>query len=85
MKRAFLIAYLIFSISLLMTTASWLTWGSSCQDIHRLVREGDSYNGMCAGDGIQYVGVFCYSVMITIAFLAVTALVMKVLKIKLSK
>ncbi len=85
MKKSFLITYLLFSISILLTAASWFTWGSSCQDIYRLVREADSFGGMCACDGVQFVGVFVFFLVITAIYLVITALVLKLLGIKLTK
>lgn len=85
MKKTFLIAYLLFSISILLTAASWFTWNDSCQDMYRSPREGDSYGGMCAGDGVQFVGVFLFSLVITAIYLAITTFVLKFLGVKLTK
>jgi hypothetical protein len=85
MKRLLVIAYLMLSISVMLTAASWFTWGNSCEDIYRLAREGDHYSGMCVGDGVQFVGIFGFFLVITLIYLAVTALIFKIVGLKLTK
>jgi hypothetical protein len=84
MKKFIVVTYLILTISIMLTAASWLTWGSSCQYI-TLIPEGQSYSGMCAGDGVQYAGIFVFCLVITLAYLGITALVLKLLGFKLTK
>lgn len=84
MKKLLLNSYLVFSAAFLMTLASWLTWGSSCQDVWA-TEGGDSYSGMCAGDGIQYVGVFLTAVVVSVVFITISKLVMRLLGYKISR
>lgn len=91
MKKMLLNCYLVLSISLLTTAASYATWAHSCPDFWDAwgrIPEGSSgagsYSGMCAGDGIQYVGVFVTAVIVSIIFLSVTKIVMHTLGYKIS-
>ena len=84
MKKIAISLYLIFTISVLLTAASWFTWGNACQ-YTSLIPEGQSYGGMCASDGIGFVGVFVFFVIVTVAYLAFSAFVFKLLGYKLTK
>lgn len=79
MKKLALKLYLVLSIALMLTAASWFTWSNSCQDIHQVSREGAIYTGMCAGDGIQYVGVFVVCVLAALIYVLITAFIFKML------
>lgn len=91
MKKLIFKLYLVISISLLTTTASYLTWANSCPDFYDAwgkIPEGSpgngTYRGMCTGDGIQYVGVFLTALIVTIVFLLVTKFVLKQLGYKIT-
>jgi hypothetical protein len=83
-KKILLITYFILSIGFLLTLASRLTWESSCS-YTQLIPEGRGYSGMCAGDGIQFVGVFLEAIIAASIYVLVTALLLKFLGYKLTK
>ena len=85
MKKLATYLYLLLSISISLTAASWFTWAKSCSEIHRLAREGDSYSGMCAGDGIQFVGIFIIMLAVTIIFLTISKYILRFLGFELQK
>ncbi len=94
MRKKLLFAYLWATISLLMTISSYLTWAKSCPDFtdawgripesapHSTVSP-DGYTGMCAGDGIQFIGVFIICIVASLAFILVGRIVLRVLKLKI--
>jgi hypothetical protein len=84
MKKFIVVTYLVLTISIMLTAASWFTWGNSCQYV-TLVPEGQSHSGMCAGDGVQYAGIFVLCLLIAVAYLGITALVLKLLGVRLTK
>lgn len=92
MKKLLLNCYLVLSISLLTTAASYATWAHSCPDFWDAwgrIPEGSSgvgsYSGMCAGDGIQFVGVFVYALLFSFLFLGISHLVLKLLGFEITK
>jgi hypothetical protein len=84
MKKPLLFVYSVLSLSIILTAVSWFTWGSSCRYTF-LIPEGSRYSGMCAGDGMQFIGIFGFSVLIAIIYLALMILVFKALGVKLTK
>ena len=84
MKKFVLFVYVILSLGIIFTAFSWFTWGNACK-YTALIPEGRSYSGMCAGDGIQFVGVFAFSLLIAIAYLGLTTIIFKAVGIKLTK
>lgn len=85
MKKYLTFIYLVLSISILLTFVCWYIWSDACQQVHNLAREGDSISSMCAGDGTQFIGDFIFFSIIASAYIAITALVFKILGIKLVK
>lgn len=84
MKKFMLTSYLILTISVMLTAASWFTWGNTCEYIYSLP-EGSSYSGMCAGDGVQFVGIFGLFVIIASLYILLTAVLFRYLGYKLVK
>ena len=84
MRKFLVVAYLVLSLSTLLTASAWFTWSSSCQYV-ALLPEGVSYGGMCAGDGVQFFGLFGFFVILTAVYLAITWLLLKLLGLKLTK
>lgn len=82
---------LVFSLAFVLTLASWLTWGSSCADFQKAywsIPEGagsGSYSGMCAGDGIQFVGVFVMALVVSSIFVALAHLLLKLLGFQITR
>lgn len=85
MRKLLLAAYLTLSLGMSLTTVSWLTWGNSCEAVNKLIDEGTSFSGMCAGDGIQFVGVFVYSLIAALIYIGMTILTLKLLGLKITE
>ncbi len=93
MRKKLLWTYLWLSVSLLTTVASYATWANSCPDFWDIwgrIPESASngqggYSGMCAGDGIQYVGVFVTALFVSVAFLLITKFVVNLLGLTLER
>lgn len=84
MKKLALYIFIILTLSLGLTAVSWFTWGSSCAYIYQ-VPEGQSYSGMCAGDGVQFAGLFGMFVILAALYVLLVKFVLKLLGFRLTK
>lgn len=93
MKKAVLYPFFVVFLAFLLTLSSWLTWNSSCGDFNKAYKRlsdgsgsavvtGDGYTGMCAGDGMQFVGVFVFSLVVSAAFLGLILLLLRFFGLK---
>lgn len=76
MRKKIFICFAWLTLSLLLTLSSYLTWANACPDFQRAYSQipegagtGGGYSGMCAGDGIQFVGVLFNSLIVSAGFL----------------
>lgn len=84
MKKAALYIYLILSLGIGLTAVSWFTWSSSCEYVYH-IPEGESFGGMCGGDGVQFAGLFVLFMVLAGLYVLLTGLVLKLLGFKLTK
>jgi hypothetical protein len=80
MRKKILFAYLAVTVAFGVTLSSWLTWGAAC-DV-----KADQVSDFCGRtDGVGYVGVFVLSLIAVAIYLGVSYLVLRLLKLRITR
>lgn len=86
MKKWLVAAYLVLSISVMLTAIAWLTWSNTCHDVLDLTSTDEAFAGVCSGDKGQFIRVAVGCMIIALTYVIITATVfMRILGVRLTR